>query len=469
MMENHSYDNYLGTLPRGDGFTMGPDGKPSAVNPTTRGAPVHATHRGNTSQEHGLPTQSWSGSHVQLNAGKNDGFVRSGEALLNELKPPLPDPAVAMAYWSKEDLPFYHGLAATFPLIDRWFSSCLGPTFPNRRFLIAGTAHGLIDDIPTGMLDYPEAGTIFDSLTLYNIDWANYHHITPLRLTLSRLFGSPGLKAFRAVGLLLAQVPGLKQAVLTGKGGLREYLMGRVQFTANLYPLGAFGAGNHLRSLDAFFKDAADGTLPPFSIVDADFGEFSEENPQDISLGETFAAKVINTVMRGKGWAHTLLVWTYDEHGGYFDHVVPPEAVPPDDVLGHSLLNWLGAFDWLLRRFRLWRMLKEADGGKVGDKLLPRTYDRLGFRVPTVIVSPYAKKSYVSSRDGPHDGPPDGHGERVYDHTSILKLVERKWNLSSLTRRDAAAQDFLDALDFESGAFLDPPRLPEPSRSGGSS
>ena len=70
-----------------------------------------------------------------------------------------------MGYWSEADLPFYYGLARTFPLADRWFSSCLGPTFPNRRFLIAGTAHGLIDDCPCNLLDYPPAGTIFDLLT----------------------------------------------------------------------------------------------------------------------------------------------------------------------------------------------------------------------------------------------------------------------------------------------------------------
>ena len=63
-----------------------------------------------------------------------------------------------MGYWSEDDLPFYYGLARTFPLADHWFSSCLGPTFPNRRFLIAGTAHGLIDDSPYNLLDYLRPG-----------------------------------------------------------------------------------------------------------------------------------------------------------------------------------------------------------------------------------------------------------------------------------------------------------------------
>ena len=69
-----------------------------------------------------------------------------------------------MGYWTEQDLPFYHGLARTFPLADHWFSSCLGPTFPNRRFLLAGTAHGLVDDLPVNILDRPPAGTILDML-----------------------------------------------------------------------------------------------------------------------------------------------------------------------------------------------------------------------------------------------------------------------------------------------------------------
>ena len=82
--------------------------------------------------------------------GRNDGFVPA----LDGAATPMPT-RLAMGYWTEQDLPFYYGLARTFPLADHWFSSCLGPTFPNRRFLIAGTAHGLIDDLPCDLLDYP--------------------------------------------------------------------------------------------------------------------------------------------------------------------------------------------------------------------------------------------------------------------------------------------------------------------------
>ena len=153
--------------------------------------------------------------------------------------------------------------------------------------------------------------------------------------------------------------------------------------------------------------------------MDPNYYESSEENPQDIRNGEAFAARVINAVMAGPGWPRTVLIWTYDEHGGYYDHVPPPAAPEPDDVR-------------------------------------PRTapedrYDRLGFRVPAAIVSPFAKPNYVSSV--------------VHDHTSVLKLIETKWNLPPLTRRDAAADDLLDSLDLVGPpAFATPPALPPPAK-----
>ena len=105
----------------------------------------------------------------------------------------------------------------------------------------------------------------------------------------------------------------------------------------------------HVRGTDQFFADAEDGSLPSFCIVDPDFDVYSEENPQDVSKGESFAAEVISAVMRGKGWPRTLLIWVYDEHGGYHDHVPPPAAVPPDDVEGRSLTGSPSRFQRLLR------------------------------------------------------------------------------------------------------------------------
>jgi phospholipase C len=124
--------------------------------------------------------------------------------------------------------------------------------------------------------------------------------------------------------------------------------------------------------------------------------------------------------------------------------VAPPTAVEPDDVPGQSILQrhpWLG---WLLSFTSYAGKIRTIDAG-------PPAYDRLGFRVPAVIVSPYARPDYVTST--------------VYDHTSILRLIEEKWNLPPLTRRDAEATAPLDALDFDHPPhFLTPPRLPAPAR-----
>jgi phospholipase C len=436
MMENHSYDSYLGMLAgRGDGFPLNPDGTPRAANPRRDGGEVAAHHWRSTVQEKFVPTQGWNASHLQWNSGACDGFVRSVEITV-----PGKDPTAPMGYWTEQDLPFYYGLARTFPLADRWFCSCLGPTFPNRRFLLAGTAHGLIDDLPFGMVDYPPAGTVFDLLTRNDISWVNYHSVTRASIVLKRFIGGArGLVALRRLVALGRWFPPLVRAVKGSKS-----------CTADMFPLGLARCLLHLRPLEQFFADADAGTLPAFSLVDPDFGTFSEENPQDISHGESFAAEVIKRVTHGKGWPDTLLIWTYDEHGGYYDHVTPPAAPRPDDVDGHSLINmpsWLRACLRPLFPHTLER-LEKLDAG-------PLQYDNYGFRVPAVIVSPYAKPGYVSSQ--------------VFDHTSVLKLLEHKWNLPPLTARDAAAVAPLDMLDLNGPpAFLTPPDLPAPSLAWGS-
>jgi phospholipase C len=219
-------------------------------------------------------------------------------------------------------------------------------------------------------------------------------------------------------------------------------IRGEIRCTANLYPLGLFRTLGHLRHVNRFFEDAAAGRLPAVSLVDPDFATCSEENPQDIHRGESFAAEVIEAVMNGPGWPDTLLIWLYDEHGGYYDHVPPPAAVEPDDHLPHSLADDRGVLPWLMRHLRIM-----PDVGR--DDAAGR-YDRLGFRVPAVLVSPYARPDTVSST--------------VYDHTSVLRLIEEKWNLAPLTRRDAEAVAPWECLDLDGPpAFLTPPDLPAPA------
>ncbi len=428
MMENHSYDNYFGMLAgRGDGFKLGRDGLPVAENPNQDGKMIRAYHALSTQQADGVPCQSWAATHQQWAEGKMDGFVTS----IQDIDPGA-DEKAGMSYWNEGDLPFYYGLARTFPLADRWFSSCLGPTFPNRRFLIAGTANGLVDDLPLHLLDYPAAGTILDSLSRNGISWINYHPVSGDTSRLRRLARHRRRMAKRRMKML-------------GEG-FRDLadVQKDIVFTADLFPLGIARHMVHVRGMDAFFEDADDGNLPAVSIVDPSFEEYSEENPQDVAKGESFAAEVIKHVIHGKGWPNTLLIWTYDEHGGYYDHVPPPEAVPPDDIDGRCMAQ-RPALLRLLHKVIVPKMAEDAenDGG-------PMRYDRYGMRVPAVIVSPYARPDFVLSD--------------VLDHTSVLKLIEEKWNLPALTRRDAAALSPLGAVDLDAPpAFLDPPSLPEPA------
>jgi len=356
MMENHSFDNYFGMLDPSVGFQLS-NGVPTAANLDANGQIVRAFHMPSACQDHAEPSQAWNASHTAYANGRNTGFV-------------LGSSPVAMGYWVGDDIPFYYGLARTFALASRWFCSTLCQTYPNRRFLMAGTAAGIISTDGAALnAPAPPNGNIFERLDAYGISWANYH------------------SDVASLGILI------------------EYAVAHAHNTF---------------SMDQFYADAASGNLPGFSLVDPAFTGGSEENPDDIRIGEQFCAKVINAVMSGPGWKKTLLVWLYDEHGGYYDHVPPPSAVAPDDIppdLAH------------------------------GD--VPGAYDRYGFRVPAVIVSPYAKRGHVSST--------------VYDHTSILKFVERKWNLGALTYRDAAAADFSDCLDFNNPAFLEPPTLPAPA------
>src|SRR5580704_14508414 len=234
MMENHSFDNYLGTLGRGEGaqaegalgrgegLPAGDDGQPEAENPDATGQLVRSYPLGSTVQHEGVPCQSWCASHLQWADGKMDGFVTATERVA-----PAGDKAVPMGYWTERELPFYHGLARTFPLADRWFSSCLGPTFPNRRFLLAGTANGLVDDLPVNLIDQPAAGTIFDLLTVNGISWANYHPVAADQSRLRRFARYQRRRTqhhLQSLGRPFQRAP-------------REFQRD-LQFTSAVYPLG---------------------------------------------------------------------------------------------------------------------------------------------------------------------------------------------------------------------------------------
>jgi phospholipase C len=358
MQENHSFDNRFGMLRRRgvDGFRLGRDGLPTASNPYANGQIQHAFRMPTTCQN-GTVTQEWGNSHIQYDNGKMDGFVITSKA-------------EAMGYWQEEDQPFYYSLFRHFPIADHYHCSVLGQTYPNRRYLLAATSIGQVNDTLPNLTDYPAGGTIYDQLNAQGITWKDYYTALPA--------------------------------------------------TVELYPKLYFDNLANVVPIADFFTDAAAGTLPGYSLLEPNYETQSEEDPQNIAVGEEFAASVVNAIINSPAWDRTVLLFTYDEHGGYYDHVRPPRAVPPDSIppdvpAGES------AYDG---------------------------FARYGFRVPFALVSPWARRDFVS--------------HRTYDHTSILKLVETKWNLPALTYRDANAAAMLDMLDLRRPSFAEPPELEQP-------
>jgi phospholipase C len=359
MMENHSFDGQLGRLGRGDGLKVASNGTPLDYNPAPDGGFILSYPMPNTA----VPVnskigQDWNASHLCWDHGTNMGFARTcGPA--------------SMGHFTPSQLPFYHSLASHFPIGDRYFASVMGQTYPNRRFLIAATALGNVATDGTGISskDAPN-GTIFDRLDSYKISWKDYY-------------------------------PDLPTCALF----LPEY-------TNNLHD-------GRLAPINDFLSDAAAGTLPQFSLVDP-YTKYSEENG-DISIGEAYAARIINAVLHSPKWPHTVMFLVYDEHGGWYDHVPPQPVVRPDNVPPEITVP--------------------------PDQ--PGAYDYTGFRVPLVAISPFAKRDFVS--------------HVVHEHTSLLKFVETKWNLPAMTYRDANAGAMLEFFDFSGRPpFEHPPKLAAP-------
>ena len=198
--------------------------------------------------------------------------------------PDRDDARVAMGYWTPEDLPFYASLARTFPLADHWYSSCLGPTFPNRRFLIAGTANGLTSDSPRSRSTNRSTARFSTLLARHQISWANYHRSRTAALLLER-----GLQGARAAGAKRRGHGRRRRARLVEVAMHSAVAESLLQFTADLLPPRAppLRPSTSARST-ASVRNASTGDLPAVSIVDPIFPvRRSEENPQDINMGRS--------------------------------------------------------------------------------------------------------------------------------------------------------------------------------------
>lgn len=289
MQENHSFDNYFGTLPGVDGFTLGPDGLPTNTNEDDQGNPVRAFHQVDTCNVI-TGDHSWNGTHRSWNSGAMDGFVKASGAHV-------------MGYYDQTNLPFYNGLATTFPICDRWFSSVLGPTHPNRRFLQAGTSAGMVITSAADAVAHPTApnGTIWDRLDAHGITWKSY----AIDLWDILLFPTASPSTFWSA------------------------------------------TEDNRRHFEDFLADCYAGTLPQVSIIAPGANDQYDEGSQDSRNGEAYSSSIINAVLFSPLWEKTALFFCYDEHGGGYDHVPPPPAVAPDNIAPRITVppDEPGAFD----------------------------------------------------------------------------------------------------------------------------
>ena len=360
MQENRSFDHYFSHLNRRNVDRA----RKTMSNPDpTGGPPIHPFHQREYCEVADL-NHGWDGSHLEWNGGAMDGFTAQN------VDPADPTGHRTMGFYTKHDLPFYYKLYRTFAMSDRHFCAVLGPTFPNRHFLLAATAFGHISN------DFPTVGTEFSQPTIFNlldeaaVSWKVYQSDV-------------------AFSIIYAYV--------------------RNERMANVRPIAEF------------FRDAAAGTLPQVAFIDPAFlgaGENDEHPPTNVQVGQAFVASVVGAFVQSPNWPRGALFITYDEHGGYWDHVPPPPACIPDDIPPN--LN-------------------------PGD--VQAAYDRYGIRVPFLAVSPFARKHYVS--------------HTTTDQTAILRFIETRFDLPALTRRDANASPLLDMFDFENPPFAKPPRLPD--------
>ena len=384
MQENRSFDHYWGRLPQyraSKGYPGTVDGLPAdATNPTFDGTGTIPSHHIGTDRHEGL-SPGWDESHRCWNRSDPasptatlDGFAYTAANFSrNTTYTTMCDfeGRRAMAYYDQTDFPYYYELASQFAMSDRHFSSVMTATQPNRMYLLGGSSFGHIRPLSTGDKKI-SAPTIFDLLEQKGITWKVY---------------------------------------LQDLGAPHAY---------SYYSLFESSSSHADKIVDGsqFFTDCANGRLPQVAMFESGVSAGLDEHPtSDVFRGCQLMQKVFGAIMKSPLWGKSATFFTYDEFGGFYDHVAPPSAVPPDDIPP---------------------MLQPGD--------TPGGFDRYGFRVPFAAISPFSRQHYVS--------------HTVTDHTSILKFIETRFGLSSLTQRDASAADLTELFDFSQATFATPPPLP---------
>jgi len=350
MFENNSFDRMLGCMKAVYPALEGVDPNKIKVNPDyPDSAHVFAQLKDAAYSISNDPAHELDDVLQQLDGGCM-GFVT--DFAQHYPKAPASDRYQIMAYFTLDTLPVLHTLARNFLVCDHWFSSVPGPTWPNRFFVHSGTSLGHVD-MPSGFL-HPaihlyNQPTVYQRLSERGVAWKIYYGDVPQSLILVEQLKHP----------------------------TNYHLMGD------------------------FYKDAAGSAkdFPQYSFIEPYyFGakQADQHPPTDVRHGEAFLAQVYNAIRANEDlWRSTLLMVLYDEHGGFYDHVVPPKTVPPDE---HT----------------------QSFG-----------FDMLGVRVPAILISPWVDPGVLATQ---------------FDHTSLLQYATRKWGLGPLGTRTAQANSFGDAL-----------------------
>jgi phospholipase C len=379
--------------------------------------PVTSYHLETECTENTSP--SWNEAHVDwdyndqlgTSAATLNGFVYTAAHDARTNNPPFTDTdgIRAMGYYDGTDLNYYYFMASNFGTSDRWFNPVMTRTHPNREYLIAATSQGYAYPEGTDAQDTAPltATTIFQELQNAGVSWKIY--VDPQG---SSCTGPP-----------------YDPKCLVSLSYVQNFTFG--QTLATQYP-------NNIAPISQYFTDLQNGTLPQVAQIepatDGGYDEHpsnSDAVPANIQQGANYVSTLINGLMQSSSWKDSAFILTFDEAGGLYDHVSPQPAVSPDGMKPVDLLP--------------------------GDVCTTGTgptcdFTYTGYRVPLIVVSPYAKKNFVS--------------HSVADSTAILKLIETRFGVPSLTKRDAAQIDMTEFFDFQDPPWMTPPKPPAQDTSG---
>ena len=363
------------------------------------------------------PSPSWNESHVDWDLNNYysatatlDGFVWTNAHDARNNVPAFYDTngIRTMGYYDDTDLNYYYYMASQFSTSDRWFSPVMTRTAPNREYLIAATSQGYVYPVGTDSADQSllTATTIFQKLQSAGITWKIYVNTDNTACASN-------------------QTP---QCLLT-LSYVQNFAWGQTIPTS--YP-------NSLATMTQYFSDVQNGTLPQVAIIEPaggagldEHGSDSDQYPINIQLGASYVSSLINALMTSVSWKDSAFILTYDEFGGLYDHVAPQPAVSPDGIKPKDLMTS--------------DICTTATGPDCD-------FTYTGYRLPLIVVSPYAKKHYVS--------------HTVMDLTAILKLIESRFGVASLTKRDAAQKTMTEFFNFNVPPWMTPPTPPAQTTSG---